>query len=381
VNDHGNSVNDISPPENLQIFVPEMIEQRTLPGRWLSIVLQILFWLTAYLLMWQSGQGPFGGRNGDLLPIPFLAGQAIIVYANIYYFIPQLLIRRSIWIYLLAILASTAVFQFAIHFLLDAATNIVAVEVTELDRNGNLVRTSRDVGRVRIGMAFMTNFLFLFFSTIFGLAREFVRQERERNRLENARLASEMKFLRAQINPHFLFNVMNNLYATVKLQPAKAGELISRISDMLRYVIYDCNKPKVRIDKEVEYLRNYVYFQELKDPDRVRVKLDLQVNDGGFHLEPMLLLPFVENAFKHSYSDIAETIQVDIFLQADRDRMTFRCANSIPPERQTLTTDPSHSGIGIANVRSRLEFAHKDKYELEIRQDENHYQAHLILRQ
>ncbi|MEM6272242.1 MAG: histidine kinase [Bacteroidota bacterium] len=345
----------------------------------LSIGLQILFWITIYIFLWQSNGGPYTGNGNMWPPIPFLAGTASLVYLNIFVLIPRVLIKRNVWLYLLAVLVSIALLQGVLNLVTTYNPREVTVIIAEIDAAGNRTTTIRHPQEARIGMSIIASFIFLFFSTIFGLGREFVRRERERSRLENERLASEMKFLRAQINPHFLFNAMNNLYATVKLQPAKAGEIISRISDMLRYVIYDCGKPKVRLDKEIEYLKNYVYFQELKDPDRVRVNLAVDVEDGGFALEPMLLLPFVENAFKHSYSDTAESIEVEISLQADRQSLTFRCANSMPPDRQTLSTDPSHSGIGIRNVQSRLDFAYPAKHDLTIAQNGARYCATLTL--
>ena len=358
-----------------------MNESRNWPGKSISIVLQILFWVTAYFVIWQGEPGPFHGTYPELIPLLFLLGQALLVYHNIYVLIPRILIARNVWLYLGAVLVCMVIIQTGMYFLLNPTMGPVSLEISAEWPDGSTTKLVRDPERVRMGMATMTTFLFLFFSSIFGLGREFVKRERERNKLERAQLESEMKFLRSQINPHFLFNVMNNLYATVKLQPDKAGELISRISDMLRYVIYDCSKPRVRIGKEVEYLRNYVYFQELKDPGRMKIAVEIEVQDEGFTLEPMLLLPFVENAFKHSYSDEAEEIFVDVKLQADRERMRFICSNSLPPEVAPLTADPAHAGIGIANVRSRLDISHPGKYQLDIRKTAEKYTVTLDLEQ
>lgn len=348
-------------------------------NRGFGIVLHILFWSMAYFLLFQAGQSRFAEKAEIWMPFPFLLVHAILVYSNIYFLLPRFFFRKKFWVYGLTILGIFLISLIMLFLIMEWTGEETTFQITKFDPDGNILGVIHDRHGIKRGRITVINFFFLFSSTIFGLGREFLRRERERANLEQERLKAEMKFLRAQINPHFLFNVMNNLYATVKLQPSKAGELISKISDMLRYVIYDCSKPKVSIGKEAEYLKSYVFFQEMKDPDRIRIKLEILLENEDFAVEPMLLLPFVENAFKHSYSDVAEEIHVRIFLKANSDGIEFFCQNSLPLEQAELEKDPSHSGIGIKNVKSRLDFSHSGKYALDIRKSEETFEVNLNL--
>ena len=138
---------------------------------------------------------------------------------------------------------------------------------------------------------------------------------------------------------------------------------------MLRYVIYDCNQPRVPLEKELAYLENYLYFQEIKEDEGLSIRLDTQIKNTIYQIEPMLFLPLVENAFKHGYSPSSEKTEITITVTQNDNQLTFTCRNSLPKSGLISRPDPSYSGIGIKNIRARLAYSYPGKHQLKITND------------
>ena len=180
--------------------------------------------------------------------------------------------------------------------------------------------------------------------------------------LQKEKVASQLQVLKAQVHPHFLFNTLNNIYAHTQNTSPVASMLVMGLSDMLRYMLYECNQPLVPISKEIKLLKDYCSLEQVRY-DR---HLDLQVNITGsnqeLYIAPLLLLPFVENCFKHGASNLVEQAWISLSISFEENRMKFKLVNSKPIEEKPLLT--GNPGIGIANVRARLELIYPDKYEL-----------------
>jgi hypothetical protein len=223
--------------------------------------------------------------------------------------------------------------------------------------------------------------LFDFFtSSMYGIAREFLYKERQAAELRAINIKNELKLLRRQINPHFLFNALNNLYAIVQLKPDKAGDFVLKLSEMLRYVTYDGQEEKVLLQKEVEYLNNYIYFQQWRDSKWQNIQLDIDLQGlENMLIEPMLLLPFVENAFKHSY-EYEQQMWMTIVLKKEVDQLYFKIGNNRSQLQTQKKVDDEYTGIGIENIQKRLTILHPHTHQLNIRQDKDSFWATLTLK-
>lgn len=176
-------------------------------------------------------------------------------------------------------------------------------------------------------------------------------------------LANELKFLKSQINPHFLFNSLNNIYALSIIDATKAQESILYLSEMLRYVLYDCEKPVVAIEKEVAYIEDYIQLFVLKSSKKYAITTSFTIDDPKLQIAPMLLIPFVENAFKHSNIQNVEEGFISINLHSNKDSLVFVIENSF--KKGTANKDEV-GGIGIRNVKKRLSLLYPDSSEIAI---------------
>ena len=194
--------------------------------------------------------------------------------------------------------------------------------------------------------------------------------------MKSETLEAEMKFLKLQTNPHFLFNSLNNIYALAYTNSPKAPEMIMKLSEMLRYVLYESNEKKVPLSKEIDYIANFISFQLLKIEGEANITVDLDNVDANAEVEPMLFIPFIENSFKHSKIENTEKGWVNIRLSSQDNRIELVVSNSKPPG--DFAKDKT-GGIGLANVKKRLQLLYPGKHELAVEEKEQSFDVHLII--
>ena len=200
-----------------------------------------------------------------------------------------------------------------------------------------------------------------------------VRGERRMRELQTENLGRQLEALRYQINPHFFMNTLNNIHALVDIEPEKAKESIEEFSKLMRYVLYEGNRPTIPLEKELEFLRHYVALMRMRYADSVRIDLSLPEGAEGAEIPPLMLASFVENAFKHGISYEKPSF-VRVTLSVREGKISFKCVNS----RQGVEQVRSH-GIGLQNVRERLELLYGDRYTLLIDEDTEVYDVLLLL--
>lgn len=204
-----------------------------------------------------------------------------------------------------------------------------------------------------------------------------VGKQREVEALRQAVDESELQFLKSQINPHFLFNNLNNLYAYAIEQSPKTPTIILELSSVLRYMLYECREKYVPLSKELEHLQNFTQLNELQIEERGKVDFQIKGNPVGLEVAPLILVVFIENAFKHSQASQSENIRISILLEIKPDGLLeFSCYNNC--QAQTNTDNLAH-GIGLANVCKRLEMLYPEAHELEISSTETDYRVQLSL--
>lgn len=225
-------------------------------------------------------------------------------------------------------------------------------------------------------------FVFLFIavgtSTILKIIKEWIVQQQTQRDLERRNLQSELSFLKSQINPHFLFNTLNSIYALSLKRSENAPNIVLRLSEMMRYMLYECNEKKVPLTREIHYIQNYLELERVRYGNKARIEFDFMVeNTDQYQIAPLLFIPFLENSFKHGLSHhIDGTGFVEILLQVNGNTLDFTIQNSktdLKAERYF------QGGIGLKNVNRRLELLYPNKYELEATDSEDVYIVNLTL--
>lgn len=205
-------------------------------------------------------------------------------------------------------------------------------------------------------------FLLLLFSTLYQLLENRHTLELRHRDLEIRHTEAQLNYLKAQINPHFLFNTLNNIYAAATLQHPRTADMVLRLSDLLRYVTYDGQAAQVPLEKEIAQIHAYLELFQLKSEHPLNIRFQVENTAEGRFIEPVLLLPLVENALKHGDLDTRPDAFLNINLQNASNRLLFRIENSFDPEnRQKDET----GGVGLSNVRRRLELNYPRRHRFE----------------
>jgi hypothetical protein len=208
-------------------------------------------------------------------------------------------------------------------------------------------------------------------STVFAMKKE---EETIKNKAEHVK--TELKLLKSQINPHFLFNSLNNIYALSVMDSDKTQQSISYLSEMLRYVLYECDQPLVPLQKEMEYLNNFIKLFSLKSsqPYNITTKFDHQNTDTL--VAPMLFIPFIENALKHGNIEQRKSSFIRIVITSTSNEIVYQVENSVASQQKS--TDEA-GGIGLENVKKRLQILYQDRHHLQISQNPEEFKIKLTL--
>ena len=198
------------------------------------------------------------------------------------------------------------------------------------------------------------------------------REEQVKNSQIN-QLQTELKYLRSQINPHFLFNGLNTVYGYIDIGNRRARDMMVQFSDLLRYNLYEADVDMIELEKEVKYLKNYVALQKARSNDNMEVTLNVNYQNGSVKIAPLIFMAFVENAFKHVSRGDNVINRIFIGLNEEAGRIEFICDNSYDE------AEPGSGGIGMNNAVRRLELLYKDRYQLDIKKELNIFQVHLTL--
>lgn len=314
-----------------------------------EITIHIGIWVTILLLPYLVSSADEGYKIGGL-PAAFfvLAGiiHAGIFYFNAFYLYPKLARGWHWWLYVpCAIALITA--SFALKY------QLVARLFPEV------------IFKSAAGLIFGPSVLVFVASLIYRRVTDGIRRERARKEYEAQQTAAELKLLRSQVNPHFLFNVLTNMVALARQKSDRLEDALIRLADLMRYMTYDTQATQVTVQQEMDYLRSYIELQKLRFSDAMHIELDIRMDTDAARLfiEPMVLIPFVENAFKHGASQLVQPY-ILIDLSVAEGLLALKVVN--PYDSDPDATKDDHSGIGLENVRTRLKLTYPDKHSLTI---------------
>lgn len=287
----------------------------------------------------------------------------VLVYCNLLYFYPYFFFKKKYFSYGFYIFILTILIGFINSKVELKIREVRGLDNTELAFNYFIRQTVMAVRYL------LTTFLLK--STV-----DFYEQKEKIKRIELEKNIAELSFLKAQMNPHFLFNTLNNLYALIIEKSDKSGECVLKLADILKYLLSEGKEDKVSLKKELQLLENYIDLEKLRKPDADVTFTNHCANENQ-QITPLLLLPFVENAFKHGLNTVSKNGFIHLTIKAKEKILVLSIENNIPPTTNAQAVE-SH-GIGIENVKKRLELLYPNRYNLDIQRKENAFLVNLQL--
>jgi two-component system LytT family sensor kinase len=286
-----------------------------------------------------------------------------LFYVNFLYLIPKFLDKKNYKFYAFALAATIIIFGLGKY-----GIALVYKPYVLTHENGKLV----SFGSYFISAA-LTSIFFLFLSTALKFGVDWFLNERVQRDLENQRLSAELAFLKSQINPHFLFNSLNSIYSLAYQKSDTTPEAILKLSEIMRYMLYESNDNKVDLEKELQYLQNYIDLQKIRFGNNAFVDFKITGEVGNQKIVPLLLIAFIENAFKHGVAN-DPSAPICLRINLDGTHLHFYMEN----KKHMLNRD-NEGGIGLNNVKRRLDLLYPGKYTLTIQDEPNTYTCELSL--
>ncbi|WP_339714013.1 histidine kinase [uncultured Kriegella sp.] len=323
---------------------------------------QVFLWAAIWSVGWLVLDGDFQFVRQNL--VSYLL-QVLVVAVLVYYTAPVLLLKKKYTYFIL------------VSLVLLLVCSAVSSQIFQgpPPRRGALPNM-----RVQPPPRFLIEFLLLTIAYVLAtIVETFLfaqKQEEETIRNKNENLQTELKLLKSQINPHFLFNSLNNIYALSVIDSNKTQQSISSLSDMLRYVLYECDRPFVPLHKEIDYIENYLNLFCLKSSKVFPITTDFTVLDRNVNIAPMLLIPFVENALKHGNLEKINNVFLTISVYSDSEEIKFEIVNSVP---EAVLNKDKVGGIGLENVKKRLTLLYPKRHELIINNKSTTFEVKLHL--
>ncbi|MGC9365405.1 MAG: sensor histidine kinase, partial [Fidelibacterota bacterium] len=320
------------------------------------ISLHSLFWvfiLTAYTVLYG-----FGSRGAYLqafillvCTLPIYMGAA---YYTIYKILPDFLFQRKyrdftvhfIYMSLISMLLELLVIMFVF---------VIPVRPFGIQTAAVLNPIRIDIGFLMIGI-----YLVILLAVAIKLTKHWYSAQQRNIILSKEKVEAELKLLKSQIHPHFLFDTLNNLYALALQKSEQTPEVILKLSELLDYMLHECNGPVVSLEKELDALRNYIALESLRYDEHLSLNLEIEGEIADKKIAPQLLLPFVENSFKHGVRNTNQHSWIKILVKVDLDSFTFQIENSVSSENQRQLVP----GLGLVNVQKRLDLLYPERHRL-----------------
>jgi len=309
-------------------------------------------------------QGDYENHGGPSLDVAFLifsGSHILLTVIHNFWLIPHFFYKNRYPAYLLLVLGSLIAF--------GALEEGIWEQIFYPETRG----TSFGLRDIFYSWFELGTILFLFGA--YKLVWDHQKKQKKINELEKEKAESELKFLKSQINPHVFFNNLNSIYSFALEHSEKLSDMVLKLSDIMRYMLYECNDRYVPLEKELSYLNNFIELQKMRLEDRGKVSFHIEGSPKSYYIAPLLLITFVENSFKHSMETISETIKVDISTKIKEEVLIFRVTNNYVDNN----SDGSNHGIGLKNVKKRLALLYPGQHSLVINKSESSYSVTLEL--
>lgn len=338
--------------------------------KYVGPIIHSFIWIAGYIVIITVIKtiGPFKRVDGTLLlPITFgTLVNIVLFYITSLYLIPRYSSNRKTFdfialtagLYLLLTLGETLTDHFFFVYYYSSTRETLGSQLI-------------------LNLVF--NLIILSFALGYGLTMNWWKSEKLKQALKQEKLIAELNFLKSQINPHFLFNVLNMAFSSATCNgDEKTADIIEKLSGLMRYMLYESNVDKVNLEKEIEFLNNYIRLQKMRLSSDIPVVINFDISGdiNKQQIAPLILIPFIENAFKYGIK-LDEKSEIDFSVEAGEKRIRFRAQNKT--FKNSGPVDKKHSGIGLENVKKRLELLYPGKYILDIENSDGRYSVDLLM--
>ncbi|XZF14202.1 sensor histidine kinase [Chitinophagaceae bacterium MMS25-I14] len=303
-----------------------------------------------------------------------------LIYLNTIVFIPQILLRKKYLLYVLVLLLHIC----CMSLVIGNYSEWLIHHFPGLHKYDFIAFSIADRSKIPGGFEYYSNvamdiFAVLLFFSLGYFMQRFFRERKRMAELEKKQLESELQLLRSQINPHFLFNVLNSIYSLSLKKSDDTPKVVLKLSDMLRYMLYESQADMVPLDKEIDMLRNYIDIEQVRLVRKDSVQFSVEGSAKHWYIASSVLLPFIENAIKHGIDSNATNAVMQVMIRIAGDTLSFHCVNNykLQPNRVKIN---NAGGIGLENVRKRLQLIYGKNHDLEIKDDGSRYDVSLQLK-
>ena len=297
----------------------------------------------------------------------YLIPHMFLSYSLMYFVIPRFLLKQkywstTFWVVVLTLLTGLISATLSLTIIKEVRLAIIGDVFQSYTRNDTAVIFLSLMAGLRGGVSIAG------IAAAIKLMKYWYVKEQRNLQLQKENIAAQLQLLKAQVHPHFLFNTLNNIYSyTQKVSPT-GSTLVMGLSDLLRYILHEGNKPLVALDKEFKMIEDYMILEQIRYGDRLDINKEFPSDTNGLTIAPLLLLPFIENCFKHGTSQMLEQAWIRLAIDIDGNTLKMTLINAKVPVKDE---NKPVSGIGISNVRKRLELLYPGKHELTIREEED----------
>lgn len=315
------------------------------------VLYHLAFWGFFTLLFLQ--QNPEADSQDYLAWFTVLGVSAVVVYVNLYLLFPKYFFRKKYIVYSLFLVLTMGLGAFSLRLLFPSGNDSFTLPVFQ---------------------HFINLFFFIVITSSFKFFREYLRKQKLLIKAENEQLKIELSLLKSQVNPHFLFNTLNNLYGLiVQSQNQKAAEITLKLSDLMRYLLESSKTDLVSLNKEIKFIKNYLALEKIRLNENTEIKFEVSGTDKEVVIAPLLFIPLVENAFKHGLLTISDESFAHFSLSVQGKDLFFEALNSVGKSLDKHLK----SGTGIDNLRKRLQLIYPQKHQLEIEETETLFKVTL----
>ncbi|MFY0712931.1 histidine kinase [Seonamhaeicola sp. NFXS20] len=348
-------------------------------NRTIRLIIQSGLWLIIGNIIWLNQDANIEILKENLVVLMF---QILLISALIYFAAPKLLFEKKHLLFAVFSILLIGLFVWVLSHIFHAPLEEVQPAIRpEMRPHPTPEMRPRPLEMKKPPTHYLLYSLILSITYVLALSIEvysYLKQkEKETIKALNVNLQNELKLLKSQINPHFLFNSLNNIYTLAGIDSNKTQKSIIHLSDMLRYVLYECDQETVPLKKEIEYIENYLKLFTLKSSKTYPISTEFTISNHAATIAPMLLIPFIENALKHSNIDDINNAFIKIKIEADEKSLNFEVENSKP---QKIIIKDKVGGIGLENVKKRLAILYPKKHQLIVSDNETFFKVKLQLK-
>ncbi|HEY8367484.1 MAG TPA: sensor histidine kinase [Bacteroidia bacterium] len=333
-----------------------------------NIYFWIIFLAIQLLTFFREGYGPALAGPFLTVNIIVILLMAMVVYVNNLILLPLYFEKKKysayVFVMLIWLVVSTFILEFSYNFLFRLFPQLYTTD------SGSIV----SIGFFEV---LIINAVFIFGFTLTKFANDYFASEDRLRSIESKQIESELNFLKAQINPHFLFNTLNSIYALSLKKSDEAPEVVLKLSDLLRYMLYECETEFIALEKEIHVTQSYLELEQIRLKNKEAISLQISGDPSGKIIAPLLWIPFVENAIKHGLNSKASDGFVRILIEINDNEIRFTCVNNFSP---TIHDPERAGGIGIENTRKRLALIYPHRHTLLIKSDNQLYSVTLIIK-